>query len=266
MLEVAPNDASRLILQRELVRRCERNPQYSLRSFARAIGVSHSLLSLILSGKRRLSKKAAAKVLDCLELTPEERNLLATSPRSRKSEEMVDPVTRMPAPESFQDISLDSFTVISDWYHYAILSLMEIPRSKFEPAWIANRLGITEMQAKSAMERLKRLGMISRVGKCWKQTGLPLKVDNTVSTAATRKFHRQLLEKAVTSLENEPFERREFYSMTLAIDSSLVEYARKQIKAFGRQLMRDLEKRKPAGEVYNLSVQLFPLSHVKEDK
>src|SRR5262245_40700147 len=63
----------RLLLQQELARRCAKNPGYSLRAFSRALGLSPTVLSLVLSGKRPLSKKAVAKVVEVLGLGPEEK-------------------------------------------------------------------------------------------------------------------------------------------------------------------------------------------------
>ena len=43
----------RLLLANELARRCLRNPRYSLRAFARALGTDHASLSQIIRGRRR---------------------------------------------------------------------------------------------------------------------------------------------------------------------------------------------------------------------
>src|SRR4051812_39967317 len=63
----------RLALQRELARRCTTNAGYSLRAFARALGMSHAGLSLVLSGKRPLSRKAAVRIAPLLDLSTDER-------------------------------------------------------------------------------------------------------------------------------------------------------------------------------------------------
>lgn len=145
------------LLQNALKEKCEKNPLYSLRAFAKATGISHTVLSLVLSGKRKLSKKATLKLADYLGLNPQERQLIMKSHRSPKAED-------------FQTLSLDSFEVISDWYHYAILSLLETPDAQFEARWMAKQLGIQPLNAKLAMERLQRLGLVTQDadGK-WKQ-------------------------------------------------------------------------------------------------
>ena len=52
-------------------------------------------------------------------------------------------------------------------------------------------------------------------------------------------------------------------SMTLAIDPKLVPIAIKEIRKFRRKLTKFLESAAPAKEVYELSVQLFPISKGK---
>src|SRR6202050_4890689 len=47
----------RLLLQDELAARCSRNPNYSLRSFAKFLSVSPAALSAILKGKRPITHK-----------------------------------------------------------------------------------------------------------------------------------------------------------------------------------------------------------------
>lgn len=56
--------------------RKEKNPRYSLRAFARSLGVSSGQLSEILSGKRPLSHKLARRISIALALTEDESQKL----------------------------------------------------------------------------------------------------------------------------------------------------------------------------------------------
>ena len=230
-----------------------------MRRFSQALGVSHTVLSLVLSGKRPLSKKAAIKVSDFLGFDPTQRDSLLAN---RKS------IGPCPAGQTdYQQISLDVFSVVSDWYHFAILSLLILPGAKFEPRWISSKLGISEIESKLAIERLVRLGLVEKNSKGqWKQAGKSIKIDNPHSTAATRKFHTQLLAKALESLEHDPFDRRDFTAMTLAIDPAQLPYARERIRAFRRDLTDELESRAKPKQVYNLNIQLFPISKSTHSK
>jgi uncharacterized protein (TIGR02147 family) len=246
----------RSLLQSELADRCENNPSYSLRAFAKAIGMDHSVLSRVLSGKRPLSKKAALKVAEILGLDPLQKKALLDN-RTFKNREKNEESIKLP---QYQQITLDVFSLLSDWYHYGILSLLDIPKTKFEARWIAKKLGISQIQAKMAMDRLKRLNLIHKQNGKWLQSGQHFKVENTISTGATRKYHEQILNKAIESLKNDPIEVRDFSAMTMAIDPKMIPYAIERIRSFRRKLMQDLESKSSPKAVYNLAVQIYPVS------
>ena len=216
----------RLLLQTELTRRIQRNPRYSLRRFAQAMGISHTVLSLVMSGKRPLSKKAAARVSDFLGLGPHERDRLIANRASGKDGEARGVVLQASESETYQ-MSLDTFAVVSDWYHLAILSLLEIPSSKFEARWISVRLGISEIEAQAAIDRLQRLELVAKNEKGrWRQSGRPIRFENRDSTAATRNYHTQLLARAQESLERDECQFPGFHSITLAIDPKDLDFAK----------------------------------------
>lgn len=245
---------ARQLLQKEFTQRCEKNPRYSLRSFAKSLGISHTVLSLVMSAKRPLSKKASERVAERLALGPVESQKLLTL-RAIKTKKSV-----KVAATNFQKVDLATFELISNWIHYAILSLLEVKDSQFEAKWMATRLGANEMQVRIAMDCLKELGLVENIKGKWKQTGKAIKVENNVSTAGTRKFQKQLLEKAIESLENDPMEVRDFSSMTLAMDPKNIPYAKERIRQFRRELTAELEAKGRPEEVYNLTVQIYPVS------
>jgi transcriptional regulator with XRE-family HTH domain len=239
----------RILLERELARRCSKNPSYSLRAFAKALGISHSLLSLILAGKRTVTKALAREIAEHLSISPEDQHNLLSQPR---------PVE----PDRTFQLEVDAFSFIADWQNFALLSLLEIKDAQWNSKWISRALRISEAQAKLTMDRLERLGYVV-VHRGQARLGTPpIRIENTVSTPATRRFHRGLLERAVESLENDPMEARDFSSMTFAMDPALVGYALKKIRDFRRKLSQDLETRGEPKEVYNLTVQLFPVSQI----
>jgi uncharacterized protein (TIGR02147 family) len=221
-----------------------------MRAFARGLGISHTVLSHILSGQRPISAFTALKIASVLGWNPREKAETLQGRTLRKE----------PTGDGFRAIDLDFFNLVSDWYHFAILSLVELPGFQLESKWVAARLGISEAQAKIALDRLRRLGLVARKAGRWVRTGKPIKIENSISNAATRKFHSQLLERASQSLENDPMALRDFSSMTLAMDPAAVPYALKRIRAFRRELTSELEAMGKPSEVYQMTVQLFPAS------
>jgi uncharacterized protein (TIGR02147 family) len=229
-----------------------RNSSFSLRAFAKNLGLSPASLSQILSGKRPLTLTTAKKICDSLALSPSEEQQVLLSLLSASGKD----------PENGQSsiamLEVDRFKIISDWYHFAILSLTEIPKSRPDPKWVAKRLGISATNAEDAILRLKRLGLLEIQGNSWHQCSQPLSVSSPVPSSAIRKYHHQILEKASQSLDVDPVEKREFGAMTLAINPKKLPLAKAMIREFRTNLCQVLEEG-PKARVYTLSVQLFPI-------
>jgi uncharacterized protein (TIGR02147 family) len=255
--------AYRSYLQAELARRCDRNPRYSLRAFSLALGLSPGALSELLSGKRVPSVPAARRILSRLGLEPDrERELLASVERARAER---NPVLKAgaratrPAAAPVAEIDLDAFRIIGDWYHMAILFLTDVEGFQPDPRWISGALGISATEAALAVERLVRLGMLRRHGARLRRAHRDLATSGRDrTTAAHRRHQRQILEKAIHSLENEPLENRSNTGLTFAANPARLPEARRMIEGFQRRLCRTMQGgRKTA--LYQLSLAVFPL-------
>ncbi len=230
----------------------QKNSAYSMRALAKTLGVSHTLLSLVMNGKRDPSRQMLERMVERLELSSTQASKLL-KPAGRRRNWQVLP--------GAQKITLDQLAFISEWQHYAILSLLEIPDTEFNPNFIAQRLGISVLQAKVSMQRLVQMGIVEqRPDGRWRQRNGPIVIENTNSTETTRKFNRQLIEKSIESLENDPMELRDFTSTTFAMSPRQIPHALKRIREFRRQLVCELEAAGSPEEVYHLTVQLFPSS------
>jgi uncharacterized protein (TIGR02147 family) len=164
-----------------------------------------------------------------------------------------------PAAAAEREIDADRFRIISDWYHYAILELTFVPEFQSNPAWIGRRLGISPVEARLAVERLLRLDLLTEQDGRWRKTDVTVTTkDKTTTNPAFRKLQRQVLEMALSSLENDPLPERSHTSMTMAIDPGKVELARKLISEFNRYLVTALGSGKKK-RVYHLGISLYPV-------
>jgi uncharacterized protein (TIGR02147 family) len=242
------------MIRLEFSRRLQKNPSYSQRAFAKFLGVSHTLLSLVLNGHRPPSDALLATIAERLEFGPKKAQMFLGQEVAKGSE------AGSVAGETLK-LSLDQFALVSEWQHFAILSLLEVPDSDFDAKFIAARLGISVMLAKISMDRLTTSGLVAkgRNGK-WRQSTKPIVVENKLSTVSTKRFQRQLLAKAAESLTTDPIEKRDLSSTTFAMNPKHVGYALKRIREFRRALTNELEAFGEPEEVYNLTVQIFPTS------
>ena len=128
----------RLYLQNELIRRCQKNPHYSLRAFARILQIDASALSKILNAKRAVTPEMLTKLGLKLGLGKQELKSFKGIKSGAGALGHLD----------FDTIDADQFKIISDWYHYAILELTAVAHFRADTKWIAKTLGITASEAK----------------------------------------------------------------------------------------------------------------------
>lgn len=241
----------REIITTEFQRRQERNPRYSLRSFASFLGMSPAHLSQVISGKRSLSFKSAESIASRLSLEPTQRQrLLGTMSPVQK---------RLTDSHSFRRLREQEFAAIANWQDYAVLGLANLSSNKADARWISEKLGITVSQARTTLNRLAELGIIKVEAGTFFQTGKPLATTQDVKSAAIRQFHRGLLQKAADTLDTVEVDRRDFSAITMAINPEKLSMAKKRIQEFRRELCRELETGSQK-DVYTLAVQLFPLT------
>ncbi len=137
----------RLILKSTYQKRSSLNPLYSQNAFARDLGVSRTALSQFLSEKRNLSTVNLKRVAQALYL-PETQVKQAGGESG-------------PIPGATQ-LNIDQFALISEWYHFAILNLIEIQNIK-SARDITKCFEIKPDEAKQALDRLLKMKLIKKV-------------------------------------------------------------------------------------------------------
>lgn len=241
------------VIEAELNERRRRNPSYSLRSFAKFLGVSPASLSQILSGKRRLSPKIAARIADRCEFSTAKKSRFMSQVLETNLESKAESIV-------FYELSPSDSAKISDWYHYGILSLAQLPHNEASPDWVATRLGITAEQAREAMERLLDMEFLRvQDGRLARTERRHLNAHKGEPYETIIKHQRQMFEKAMYSLNNHPPMARHVSSFTMAVDPSRMEEAKELIHQFRLQI-RELFGTGNISKVYTLQVSLFPLT------
>lgn len=246
-MEERQQEAVLNLLRQHWVEARQRHPQYSLRAFAKRLQVSPSTLSELLRGIRPVTRKQAEKLARLLALSP-----------SQKEELFGEAQGSLP-PLAYQGLAQDQFELVSDWVHFAVLSLTETKDFVASPEWIAERLGISLTRADRAWERLRRLGLLVRRRGKWESAAPRYESPDEIRLPALQNAHAQHFELARKSLQELELEVRDFTGITMAIDPSKLKQAKKKIREFRDEISKFLESGEKQ-EVYQLAVQLFPLS------
>lgn len=241
------------LLNIEFERRMTKNPQYSLRAFARDLDVQAATMSHIMKRKRVPSPSFREKVYEGLHLSIEQKNLLEIDSES---------IFR------FSDMEMDVFVSLSNWYYDAIIELLRTKGFKSQEEFVAYRLGISLVEAETAIKRLMQMGLIKRMpNKTWAASN-----ENTLAYGgdqtnfALQNLQRQLMEKAILALQEVPKKNREQASMTMAINKNDLPEVKLRIKKFQQEMCEFLQRpNREADEVYQLVTTLFPLTKLEND-
>lgn len=261
--QTSSQDSSKDILRQILLKKMKVNPSYSAREFARDIGVSPAFVTMILNGKKTINLNRASEIAQALKLSEIEKQCLlnATMQESGLDLQVKNKVDR----RDLTDLSEEQFTIIADWYHFAIMDLVTTKDFRSDPKWIAKRLSLRPLEVEMAIARLIKVGILKKIGSRLKKVINKVEFPTIVSLTAVREHHKQMMEKAKEQLaktDQKSFERRMISSMTFAADTTRIEEARKKVLDFQQELANFLSAGENCNEVFQLNIQLFP--HTKE--
>jgi uncharacterized protein (TIGR02147 family) len=244
------------VLKSDFEERCRKNSRYSLRAYAKFLNIDAPSLSKILNDKKTPGRKLSTRLLDRIGLSPEKRDHLL------KSHDLSIDKIRAPKDEDFGLIEEDKFQVISHWYYFALLEIIDA-NLIVDPKEMAKSLDIPYGQVKIALERLQRIGLIKKIGKRWvdQTEGVSTVLNSQSLTSSARRNHqKELLEKSIEAIETVDISDRDHTSMTLAIDSRDLDKFRKITKEYRRKVLRLLSDSSHKNSVYNLSISMYPLT------
>ena len=248
------------LLREKLRAAMRRNPRFSLRAFAKQLGIDHSTLSQVLRSKRRLTARALELVGKRIGLS--EEAIRACAEKSRKK----------PSPKSLaEDIrsfhfDLDTFQLLSAWYHYAILELIQIQGFKSDSRWIASTLGIAVEQVSIALQRLLRLELLEMSGRDrWiDKSGDAEFHGASLTEVAGNQVNQEVHELAIEAVKHIPSQHRIHRQMVLALDSRKLP----RLKILVDDLMDDLRsvvaESAAKDDVYQVEISCFPVTTLKK--
>lgn len=255
------------LLNEEFEKRKDLNSAYSLRAFARDLGISAPRLSQVLKQKHGLSLEAASKIAEKLKLNSETKQWFCDSVGSihaRGFNERVNFKEKIKqyktVAKSYSELQLEYFKVISDWYHFAILELTYLKDFKNDFRWIALTLEISEEEVFAAIERMKNLDLIREENGKLVDVFKFLATPSDTPSLSLKKFNTQLMKKAMEAMYEQEVHNREYSSNIFAINKEQLPEFKDHIRNFRRELEGKAASTKEKNAVYCLGIQLFELT------
>lgn len=243
--------------------RRSRNPNYSLRAFARDLGMPASKLSQNLRGLCGISVAKAESIADKIQMRDDDRRLFLALVESQHARSRV---ARQQALKSLEritrdkiaEISLEKFSEIRDWYYMAILEMTRLKSFSPEIAWMAQKLDLPKDIVGEAVKKLEDLGLLKIEDGQIRAVESDFELPSGPPARSVREHHRQILTKAMVAIDKVTVEDREFTTQTFAISRKLIPEVRRRMREFQREIAR-MAQGEENDEVLALSLQLFPL-------
>ena len=256
----------REILINELEQRQLNNENYSLRAFARDLGVAPSRLSEILRGKQGLSRERARQVSKKLgyDETGQQyfffffdlQHARSAMERERAKKQLENQANL----NSIQQIKSE-LKFLNHWYDLALRRLTQVKGFESDPQWIAHRLGISVLAAEQAIEQLVANGLLK------KDESGHLSICENIATGSKnvhpeyseeiKNLYTGFFERAIEARLDHPIDYRDHSAHVFAINYDQVQ----KIKAFLRKLEDEIDAETYLSEekdaVYCLATQFF---------
>lgn len=237
--------------------RVEADRSYSLRRYAQDLGVSASTLSEVMNQKHNLSLKNARVICRKLGLNAGEQDHFLALVASAHQPGGTATASPQDTGTPFHHIPVADFSLISNWYHLAILAAAELNGGILTSSFIESRLGLSNLEARGALERLHRLGLIRQEGDGWVVVQSKTTTSSPTSSEAIQKFHTTMLQKATQALRLQHPDTREFSCNFVPVPTSALPELKSRMAAWRRQFADDLKTNDPSDRVYCLMMQLF---------
>ncbi len=248
-------------------------PAFSYRYFSRRAGfASPNFLKVVSDGRRNLTADSANKVVQGLGLEDDERRFfldLVNLDQASDSEQKNAAFERVSASQRFRQarrIDAGMFEYLSRWYLPAIREMAARPDFRDDPKWISNQLfpPVPHADVASALATLFDLGLLVREGDRVTRGEPTWTTGHEVRSLAIGNYHRQMLERAAASIDEVPRELRDLSSLTVVVEQDTIGELKERVHEFRESLIERCERDRGREIVYQIGIQLFPLSNWSE--
>jgi len=249
------------------------NKAFSLKILADRAGFkARDYLLRVMNGSRNLSQSGVCMLSQALGLSEKEADYFANlvgfnqAKTPKEKEFFYDKMSTTRKYGHHQKLRGDQFECLSEWYCCAIRSLLPIIDFKDDFAALARFLDppISAAQAKKAVVLLDRLGLIQCKAPGKYESAVPaMTTGDEVSSVALLRFHRQSLDLARRALELYPSSMRDVSGVTMSLSAAGYGKVRDEIRRFRKRVMDVASADCAEDAVFQLNLQLFPLSKRK---
>ena len=258
----------REFLKCELLRKRGRNTSFSIRAAAGRMNIGTGTLNRILSGSRNIGPALLPSVIDFLGLKSREAeyfSLLVRMSRTShpgKKRDLYERILRMRG-ESRSVIPEKKYDLFEKWECLALHQLLRIVPDVSDPATLGAMLSpkVSASRVRKALGLLERNAMIrpnDRGG--YSPVEISMTTGETWQGVAIHGFQKTAARMGVNALDAFQKAERDFSTLTVSLSPGTFAAARDILCKARQELLSLDEKETDPRRVYQMNLQLFPLS------
>jgi uncharacterized protein (TIGR02147 family) len=244
------------------------NQWYSLRYMGGKVSVDPSHLVKIFQRERHIGNALIDVFIDHCRLSGSDADYFANLVRFNKAKSDRDcrmyyeRLLALKGPGA-RTLEKSQYEFYTKWYHSAILTLLDFYPFSGDYAALAAKVSppISEAKARKSIDLLRRLGLIGKT-----EDGTFRLTDKIITTGdhghaiAVKAFQEETMRMAIEALHRHPAEKRNISTVTITISEKKLDQINEIIGQFRQSLLRLARDEKEPDKVYQLNVQLFPLT------
>lgn len=250
---------------------------FSYRYFSQKAGInSPSFLKQVIESERNLTPLTINKFITALKLTEKEaayfRHLVLFNQAKSATEKQEHYIIMLSMMHTVKELKLNALQheYYNHWFVPVVRELVCLYNFKDDFKKIADTVipPIQTNDARFAVKLLKKLEMIEQLPDgTYRQKDAAIISDSTINRMAVRSFNREMLRKAEAALDTISVDNRQIYGMTLGISKECYDVLTAEMQAFRDRIVTIVSRDMKSDSVYQLNLQLFPLSkHLENDK
>lgn len=253
----------------------QHTPSFSHRKFMEKAGInSPNFLKNVIDRKKNLTESSTLKFATALGLAAAESEYFSClvqfdqASTSDEKEKYFGRMKLVSIPVAKKLVDAEQSQYFSKWYHCVVREL--VTTRTYHDDWL--KLGrdlhpnITPAQARKSVETLLKLGMITKNSNgTYMQTSKNVTAGDTpLAIMQIRQHHKEALHHAADAIDDFPATLRSLTSLIMSLNDETYLKIEDEVKAFRNRLTLLANSTEKPDRVYQLAIQLFPVS--KKDK
>lgn len=248
----------------------QQNTNYSYRVFTSKAGLKSSgHLKMVIDRQRNLGNKTLPLYLKALDLSNKKEaalfELLVKYDQSKNIDEKTQLFERILGEKKKTTASIlesNQYMLLSKWYvvtTYVLIGMKSFCSTE-ESLLKAFGQKISKTKLQKALQILIETGLIIKKDDYYTQTSGSITTPDKIKAIAVNKYHESMVHLSLESLKTDKVEKRNFNGVTIAIGPKNYDMLIKKLNEFRKEINEMTSNDEEATQVYQLCVNLFPLT------